>query len=168
MLLLPALIRTTTRTASSWESLTKKYVKTLYGAIHGISSLLSLVLGHYLFIKIVVLGFNVVRSNLNGQRLLATFLWSNLISTGIVALLYWNKVQSWLLEQKEEPTAGVVTVNHYYIQNYNRGRGLIGIVLYCAYPLAQGTFPKKWLNGSVVSTLFAVMLLFFGTLITFA
>jgi hypothetical protein len=136
----------------------KKYVKTLYGAIHGISSLLSVVLGHYLFIKRVLLGCNVVgTNNLNGQLLLSTFLWSNLVSAGIVALLYWNKVQSWLLEQKEKPT-GAVRVKQ-YIQNYNRGRGTLSILLYCAYPLAQGTFPKKWLDNSIVSTLFAISLL---------
>ena len=67
----------------------KRYLKSVEGAFHGITSLLSFILGNVLFVTHSVLGYN--RSSTWDIRLsLYTF---TIISSAILYFVYWDQVQ---------------------------------------------------------------------------
>lgn len=134
-----------------------RYVKTVYGALHGLLSMLSLVLGNILFIAKVLVGSNdtILSWSLTGTLLL-TFFVSNLVSAGITILFFWNKVQSWQLATTSMKEKGLSAAQ---MQNFNRGRGTIAILLYSLYPLVHATCPVAWLEDFLFSTAFAATLL---------
>lgn len=127
----------------------KRYVKTFAGAIHGISSLLAMILGAYVFFaKTFGLETHTAMGNGVSSKLIYGLFFSNALSAGIVIIFFWNKVQSWRLGTSKTTEKGVSATQ---MQNANRGRGVVTLALQSIYPLVMATAPQDLLEDTLFS-----------------
>ena len=122
----------------------KRYVKTFHGIVHGIGSMLALILGNYVFTERVLLGRNTSvvdythysSTNTNDRSLLQTveiiFHVCNFGASVITAVFFWNKVQSWQLSTTTLKEKGLTPT---ILQKFNQGRGVVCMILFSAFPL---------------------------------
>ena len=108
----------------------KRYVRTFTGLFHAITSVASLVIGNYLFGRVIVLNHSYdddrhVDSMATAFHLV-TFL------SGATLLPFWHKVQSWQLSTTTMSQKGLSSKQ---MQQFNRGRGVVAPILSAIYPL---------------------------------
>lgn len=127
-----------------------RYVRTLQGAVHGLSSMLSLLLGNYLFCARVVLDRDPQRS------IKLAFLSSSIISAAVTIFFFWNKVQSWQLSTTSMKEKGLVAKD---LLNFNRGRGTLALLSYSVFPLLVQQCPPRYLYSKVISIAMAIGML---------
>ena len=154
----------------------KRYVQTYIGSLHALSSLLALFIGNYLFVRCIVLGQyddDVIvdddnNNNLfknNNDTLITLFHISTLLS-GLTLLPFWNKVQSWQLSTTSMSEKGLSSQQ---MQNFNRGRGVLCMILSPLYPLvyrfASNELLQNVLFTKIVSGLVALVCWYQYTLI---
>lgn len=125
----------------------KRYIQTYIGLLHVITSLLALILGNYLFLQCIILGRRNINNNL--QNISTVFFISTLLS-GLSLLPFWSKVQSWQLSTTSIEDKGLTPTQ---MQNFNRGRGVISMIITSIYPLLYRYAREEVLKDVVVSTL---------------
>ena len=106
----------------------KRYVQTYIGSLHALTSLLALLLGNYRFVRCIVLDNN----NLNNNDTITILFHISTLLSGITLLPFWNKVQSWQLSTTSMSEKGLSSQQ---MQNFNRGRGVLCMILSPIYPL---------------------------------
>jgi hypothetical protein len=136
-----------------------QYIKTFPGLLHGTSSLASLLLGNFLFIKHVLWGFDknsasstVMRGSTNDSAKKAFWMFT-IISASITIVWYWDKVQSWQLSTTTMKEKGLTAAQ---LQNFNRGRGTLTPLTYSLIPLFMSLAPNSWLESSQCSIALAL------------
>ena len=133
-----------------------QYIKTSPGLLHGISSLTSLVLGNFLFIKYALLGLDASTTTTSGSKKdfvkLAFWLFT-LFSASTTIIMYWNKVQSWQLSTTTMKEKGLTPQQ---LQNFNRGRGTLTPLSYSLLPLFISVAPNSWLESAHCSIALAL------------
>ena len=116
-----------------------RYVRTIHGAVHGITSLSSLFLSNVLFL------WQLVQSNHRHhdhpdqpysldrleQALYVTCFVCTFLS-GATLLPFWNKVQSWRLTTTSAQELGK---SAHVVQQANQGRGVLAPMIKSIYPL---------------------------------
>mmetsp|Transcript_6957 Transcript_6957/g.14248 ORF Transcript_6957/g.14248 Transcript_6957/m.14248 type:complete len:354 (+) Transcript_6957:39-1100(+) len=112
----------------------KRYVRTLNGAVHGISSILSLLLSNLLLLESLMYPKASWHSSLQLAMAVCTFL------SGATLLLFWNKVQSWQLSTTSRQEKGLTIQN---MRSLNQGRGVIGMMAFSIYPLVLALDQKQ-------------------------
>jgi len=120
----------------------KKYLQTYIGLLHFLSSITSLLVGNYLFIQHIALGYNDINNIIT-----TTFHISTLFS-GLTLLPFWNKVQSWQLATTSLKDKGLSASQ---MQNFNRGRGVICMIISPIYPLLYHHFSHSLLQNEIFS-----------------
>ena len=124
----------------------KRYVQTYIGSLHALTSLLALLLGNYLFVRCIVLDNN----NLNNNDTITILFHMSTLLSGITLLPFWNKVQSWQLSTTSMSEKGLSSQQ---MQNFNRGRGVLCMILSPIYPLVY-RFASNALLQNVLFTRF--------------
>lgn len=124
-----------------------RYVRTLHGAVHGLASMLSLLLGNYLFGAQVVLGRDA------HQSIKLAFFSSSIISAAVTIVFFWNKVQSWQLSTTSMKEKGLVAQD---LLNFNRGRGTLALLSYSVFPLLVQQCPPRYLYSTLISSAIAI------------
>ena len=105
----------------------KRYVRTFPGLLHALASIMSLVAGNYLFLRVIVLNHNsMLDSTATTVFHVATFL------SGATLLPFWAKVQSWQLSTTTMAQKGLSSAQ---MQRFNQGRGVLAPLLSAIYPL---------------------------------
>jgi len=125
----------------------QRYVRTLHGAVHGIASMLALLLGNYLFVSQVILGMEVPSS------IKSVFFLSNITSASVTILFFWDKVQSWQLATTSMKDKGLVAQQ---MQNFNRGRGALAMLSYSLFPMLVQLCPSELLDSILFSSVVAI------------
>lgn len=125
----------------------QRYVSTLHGAVHGIASMLALLLGNYLFVSQVILGMEVPSS------IKSVFFLSNITSASVTILFFWDKVQSWQLATTSMKKKGLVAQQ---MQNFNRGRGTLAMLSYSLFPMLVQHCPSELLDSILFSSVVAI------------
>ena len=128
-----------------------RYVRTIHGAVHGITSLASLFLSNVLFL------WQLVQSNHRHnqerpysldrleQALYVTCFVCTFLS-GATLLPFWNKVQSWRLTTTSAQELGK---SAHVVQQANQGRGVLAPMIKSIYPLLWYTlYSSKTLSLS--------------------
>ena len=126
----------------------KRYIKTFHGALHGMASLVSMILGNLLFAAQVVLGVDLAPS------IKLAFFVSNVVSATITMVFFWNKVQAWMLSTTSMKKKGLVARQ---VQNFNRARGTVSLLNYSFFPLLVSQSPQEWLDSTLFSTAYAIV-----------
>lgn len=127
----------------------KKYMRTLYGMIHGIGAMLALIVGNYVFLQRVVMGNHTPTSS--------RFYHScNFTASMITALFFWNKVQSWQLSTTTMKEKGLTPKK---LQRVNQGRGVICMILFSMFPLVTYYCPEYLVDNHTFSIFFALLLI---------
>ena len=107
----------------------KRYVRTFPGLLHAIASIVSLVTGNYLFLRVIVLNHNsMLDSTATTVFHVVTFL------SGATLLPFWTKVQSWQLSTTTMAQKGLSGAQ---MQRFNQGRGVLAPLLSAIYPLIR-------------------------------
>ena len=107
----------------------KRYVRTFPGLLHALASIVSLVTGNYLFLRVIVLNHNsMLDSTATTVFHVATFL------SGATLLPFWTKVQSWQLSTTTMAQKGLSGAQ---MQRFNQGRGVLAPLLSAIYPLIR-------------------------------
>lgn len=152
----------------------RNYVKSTAGAAHGISSLVSLILGNFLFFQII-LGFEVSL----GLRL--GFHVSSFVSGSSVLLFFWDQVQvrhpilfrrfflqpictditpqPWMLSRTTAKEKGL---SPEAIKKFNQVRGVVSVLLAASFPLVTLGLPASWLRSKLFSVGLSVCFLYGG------
>lgn len=139
------------------------YMKTFPGIIHGIGSILALILGNYIFLKRVVLG-NETRSYVHYNSYVYSdfrscskiFHLCNFSASMITALYFWNKVQSWQLSTTTMKEKGLKPKT---LQRFNQGRGVVTMILFSMFPLLMHYCPEYYLRNVLFCKLFSLLLI---------
>mmetsp|Transcript_10793 Transcript_10793/g.25766 ORF Transcript_10793/g.25766 Transcript_10793/m.25766 type:complete len:359 (-) Transcript_10793:931-2007(-) len=115
-----------------------KYVRTIPGLFHGLSSIIALVFANYLFITKIILNINNFRVDDNGLTFSNSVILhvSNFGSALVTGIFFWDKVQSWQLSTTSTKGKGLTAQT---LQNFNRGRGVIVMMMFSAFPLVCHT-----------------------------
>jgi len=130
-----------------------QYIKTFSGLLHGISSLTSLVLGNFLFIKHALLGFDATTTSGSIDFTKLAFWLFTIFSASTTIILYWNKVQSWQLSTTTMKEKGLTPQQ---LQNFNRGRGTLTPLSYALLPFFISVAPESWLESAHCSVTIAL------------
>jgi hypothetical protein len=135
-----------------------QYIKTFPGLLHGTSSLASLLLGNFLFIKHVLWGLDknsasstVMRGSNDSAK--TAFWMFTIVSASITIVWYWDKVQSWQLSTTTMKEKGLTAAQ---LQNFNRGRGILTPLTYSLLPLFMSLAPNSWLESPQCSIALAL------------
>lgn len=128
----------------------KRYVRTLFGAAHGIASMLALLLGNLLLVVQVMIGMNPSSS------VKLTFFVANIVSASVTILFFWDKVQSWQLSTTSIKDKGLIAQQ---MQNFNRGRGTLTLLSYSLFPIVVLQCPQDWLGSTSFSSGIALVTL---------
>mmetsp|Transcript_8210 Transcript_8210/g.19410 ORF Transcript_8210/g.19410 Transcript_8210/m.19410 type:complete len:359 (-) Transcript_8210:259-1335(-) len=127
----------------------KRYVRTFPGLMHAIASIVSLVIGNYLFLRVIVLNHNSMLDSTETTVFhVATFL------SGATLLPFWAKVQSWQLSTTTIAQKGLSGAQ---MQRFNQGRGVLAPLLSAIYPLIRryrgdlldDATAARWIGASV-------------------
>ena len=127
----------------------KRYVRTFPGLLHAIASIVSLVTGNYLFLRVIVLNHNsMLDSTATTVFHVVTFL------SGATLLPFWTKVQSWQLSTTTMAQKGLSGAQ---MQRFNQGRGVLAPLLSAIYPLIRryrgdlldDATAARWIGASV-------------------
>lgn len=128
----------------------RRYLKSLHGTLHALASILALVLGNWAFVKCVLLS-----QNLDTATKLVFFL-SSTLSAGTVVLFFWNKVQAW---QLSTTTAKEKRLSAKTLQNLNRCRGALSIMVHALLPTVVYTSSSRLLEDPIFSKLVGFILM---------
>ena len=121
--------------------LDRRYVGSICGAIHGVTSFTSLALSNWLFVQMVLRGGNPNQhgnnnsnddDNSNGNDWIFVLCFVSSFLSGATLLPVWNKVQSWQLSTTTRHQKGLTCRQ---LQRLNQGRGVITPMLKSIYPL---------------------------------
>jgi hypothetical protein len=127
----------------------KRYIRTFRGMVHGLSSLISLLLGNILFIKHVIM--RLEREVSDSTNL--AFWGFTCLSSSTTILFFWNKVQSWQLSTTTMREKGLTPKQ---LQNLNRGRGTLVPLSYSLLPALTCVVPRSFLKSEIFSIAVAV------------
>lgn len=105
----------------------KRYVQTYIGSFHAISSVVALIFGNYLFLQYIILGHDM-----SSLSTIPTIFHISTLLSGLTLLPFWNKVQSWQLSTTSIEEKGLTAQQ---MQNFNRGRGVLCMIISATYPL---------------------------------
>ncbi len=117
----------------------KRYIRTIPGIIHGTCSIIALFLGNIVYANRVLLGNQASTSTIH-----ALFHVCNFVASLITALFFWNKVQSWQLSTTTMEEKGLTTR---ILQRFNRGRGIVTMLLYSTIPFIHSILPTYYLES---------------------
>lgn len=131
----------------------RRYVRTFAGTIHALASVFALLVGNCLFVQRIAL--NRRGGEYEDDRLGMLFHVCSALSGGTL-LLFWNKVQSWQLSTTTMKEKGLRAQQ---LQNFNRGRGVVGMVLCAAYPLLYRGLTVAQLQDPILSRVVASLVL---------
>ena len=127
----------------------KKYIRSVYGAMHGIGSLLALILANYVFFA------RVATSSPQHLETVEVFCHGfNVVSASITMLFFWDKVQNWQLSTTSMKEKGLTPL---ILKRLNQGRGVVTMLLYSALPLLQVTLPMALLDNAFFSVIIAFL-----------
>ena len=107
----------------------KRYIRTFTGLVHAIASVTALIIGNYLFVRVIVLNDSYDDRHIDSMATvfhLLTFLSASTL------LPFWRKVQSWQLSTTTMSEKGLSSKQ---MQQFNRGRGVVAPILSAIYPL---------------------------------
>ena len=123
-----------------------QYVRTIPGIFHGIGSIIALVLANHLFITRIILDIDSSQDDEEGlvsSRACSTtsiiLHVSNFGSALVTAIFFWDKVQNWQLSTTSMKDKGLT---RQILQNFNRGRGIIVMMMFSAFPLVCHTIGR--------------------------
>ena len=123
-----------------------KYVRTIPGIFHGLGSIIALVLANYLFITRIILNIDSSQDDEEGLVLSRGYSTTSIIlhvsnfgSALVTATFFWDKVQNWQLSTTSIKDKGLTPQT---LQNVNRGRGIIVMMMFSAFPLVCHTIGR--------------------------
>ena len=126
----------------------KKYLQTYIGLLHFLSSITSLLVGNYLFIQHIALGYNDMNNIITTTFHIAT------LFSGLTLLPFWNKVQSWQLATTSLKDKGLTSTQ---MQNFNRGRGVLCTIISPIYPLLYHHLSTELLQNVILSRIIGMV-----------
>ena len=131
----------------------KRYIRTFHGIVHGLASTIALILGNFVFANRVLLGN---QGSIEGNTMNTIFHACNFVASAITAIFFWNKVQAWQLSKTTMEQKGLT---RRILQRFNKGRGVVTMLIYSLFPLVCSTAPQYILEDSVFSTGLALALI---------
>jgi len=139
--------------------LNRRYIRTFHGIIHGLGSMVALILGNYVFLERVLIGNTVDSSNYSYSFLeIASTIYHlcNFTASVITAIFFWNKVQAWQLSTTTLEEKGLTPK---IVQQFNQGRGVVCMILFSLFPLILQYSPKSILEDRTFSTIIGLLLI---------
>ncbi len=131
----------------------KRYIRTFHGIVHGLGSTIALILGNLVFANRVLLGN---QGSIEGNTMNTAFHACNFVASAITAIFFWNKVQAWQLSKTTMEQKGIT---RRILQRFNKGRGVVTMLIYSLFPLVCSTAPQYILEDRVFSTGLALALI---------
>ena len=116
----------------------KRYLQTYTGLLHATSSIVALLIGNYLFLQCILLGNDVFDSS-SGSLLPTIFHVATFLS-GSSLLPFWKKVQSYQHSTTSMKEKGLTPSQ---MQNFNRGRGILALILSATIHYCTDIYPMK-------------------------
>ena len=107
----------------------KRYVRTFTGLLHAIASVAALIIGNYLFVRVILLNHSYDDRHIDST---ATAFHLFTFVSAATLLVFWNKVQSWQLSTTTMAQKGLSSKQ---MQQFNRGRGVVAPILSAIFPL---------------------------------
>lgn len=130
----------------------KRYIKTIHGIVHGIGSMVALLLGNVVFVNRVLLG----NQPANNSTTESIFHACNLLATITTAFFFWDKVQSWQLSTTSMEAKGLTPR---ILQRFNQGRGIVTMLLFSLFPLTCRYMSQAILESKMFSTVIALIMI---------
>lgn len=130
----------------------KRYVKSLHGIIHGVTSTKALIMGNLVFVHRVILG----HQGSDYSAIERCFHRCNLVAALTTAIFFWNHVQSWQLSTTSMKEKGFTPK---IMQRFNQGRGVVSMILFSLAPFLFAYLPQTALESHIGSTGVALALI---------
>jgi len=130
----------------------KRYVKSLHGIIHGVTSTKALLMGNIVFVNRVILG----HQGSDYSAIERCFHRCNLVAALTTAIFFWNHVQSWQLSTTSLKEKGFTPK---IMQRFNQGRGVVSMILFSLAPFLYAYLPQSALESHIVAASVALALI---------
>ena len=130
----------------------RKYLSSFVGVIHFLSSVTALLLGNYLFLQRIILNNNEDQINKDTKII---FHISSALSGFTIFIAFYNKVQSWQLSTTTMEEKGL---SPQQMQNFNKGRGVIAMIISPIFPLLYQCAPKEVLSHPIFTYIIGLIM----------
>eukprot|EP00986_Skeletonema_menzelii_P001539 scaffold407_cov142-Skeletonema_menzelii.AAC.2 len=133
----------------------RRYLGSFVGLFHAVSSVAALVIGNYLFLQCFLLGNDILASSeVDNSSLLPTIFHVTTGASGILLFFFWKSIQSYQHSTTSLKDKGLTAKQ---MQNTNRARGCVALILCAVYPLMYRYLPNETLQDVVISKAVAVV-----------